>query len=346
MHGGDVYRNQVHMDFSVNVNPLGFPRSVKKAMEQGILEAQCYPDAMCEKLRAGLSLKFGIPSDQILCGNGASELIMAICRWKMPRTAILLGPAFLGYQRALDAVGCAKEYFLLRKEEGFAFTKERAEFLCKELEEKKPDLLFVTTPSNPTGRLVPKEILIMLARQCERTRTNLVLDECFMELTEKPKDSSMASEPLDFSSLLILRAFTKSFSVPGIRLGYLLCGDKAVAEGIAAQLPEWNVSVVAEKVGIAALSEEAWLMKAREVIMREREFLTTGLGNLGAKVFPSDANFLLFSWKDDALYEKLLEKGILIRDCRDFEGLSTGYYRVAIRTHEGNEALLRVMREL
>jgi histidinol-phosphate/aromatic aminotransferase/cobyric acid decarboxylase-like protein len=186
----------------------------------------------------------------------------------------------------------------------------------------------------------------MLARQCERTRTNLVLDECFRELTEKPKDSSMASELLDFSSLLILRAFTKSFSVPGIRLGYLLCGDKAVAEGIAAQLPEWNVSVVAEKVGIAALSEEAWLMKAREVIMREREFLTTGLGNLGAKVFPSDANFLLFSWKDDALYEKLLEKGILIRDCRDFEGLSTGYYRVAVRTHEENEALLRVMREL
>ena len=346
MHGGDVYRNQVHMDFSVNVNPLGIPESVKEAMERGIMEAQRYPDACCEELRLGLSAKFGIPTDQILCGNGASELIMAICRWKMPKTAILLGPAFSGYQRALDAVGCAKEFFMLRKEDGFAFTKERAELLCKELEEKQPDLLFVMSPANPTGRIVPKEILITLARQCERTRTNLVLDECFMELTEKPEDASMADELSEVSSLLILRAFTKSFSVPGIRLGYLLCSDKGMADGIAAQLPEWNVSVVAQKVGLAALEEEAWLLRAREVISRERAFLVTGLESLGAKVFPSDANFLLFSWNDETLYDKLLKRGILIRDCRDFEGLGAGYYRVAVRTHEENEALLRVMREL
>ena len=346
MHGGDVYRNQVHMDFSVNVNPLGIPRSVKDAMEQGILEAQRYPDALCEKLRAWLADRFGIPSDQILCGNGASELIMAICRWKMPRTAILVGPAFSGYQRALDAVGTAKEFFMLRKEDGFAFTEEQSDLLCKELEEKKPDLLFMTSPANPTGRIVPKEILITIARQCERTHTILVLDECFMEMTQNPRDHSMASELSVFSSLLILRAFTKSFSIPGIRLGYLLCGNKGMANGIAAQLPEWNVSVVAQKAGIAALAEEAWLAQAREVIHRERTFLEAGLESLGVKVFPSDANFLLFSWKNDTLYEKLLEKGILIRDCRDFEGLGVGYYRVAVRTHEENEALLHVMRTL
>ncbi|MBR6477970.1 MAG: aminotransferase class I/II-fold pyridoxal phosphate-dependent enzyme, partial [Lachnospiraceae bacterium] len=148
----------------------------------------------------------------------------------------------------------------------------------------------------------------------------------------------------DLPGVLVLRAFTKSFAIPGIRLGYLLCGDEGIAKKILLQLPEWNVSLPAQMAGIAAMEQDGHLEASRIFIKSQRDFLEKGLQKLGAKVFPSDANFLMFRWEDEKLYEKLVGQGILIRQCSDFQGLGPNYYRIAVKNRMENEELLRRLR--
>ena len=145
--------------------------------------------------------------------------------------------------------------------------------------------------------------------------------------------------------MIILRAFTKTFAIPGIRLGYLICGDQEITTKIRAQLPEWNVSIPAQAAGIAALGQEGYLKASRSFIRSQRDWLSGELQKLGVRVYGSDANYLTFRWKDDTLYERLLKKGFLIRDCSDYEGLGKGYYRIAVRNRMENEALLQAMKE-
>lgn len=369
MHGGDVYRNQVELDFSVNVNPLGMPEGVRDALVRGIDAAGNYPDPFCEELREKLAAHFcgsagregaagqesaaerenaagqGLTAENVLCGNGASELLLSVCRWKNPGSALLLAPGFSGYQKALEACGCQPEFFALREEEGFGLPGKRFAALCEKVLEMKPGLLFIANPSNPAGTLLSGKLMTKLATCCKKAGTTLVIDECFMELTADPAGYSMVNGLLEHENVLILRAFTKSFAIPGIRLGYLLCPKKETAREIARQLPEWNVSVPAQLSGLAALREEEWLRRARRLIAQERCFLAGNLAGMGIRTYESAANFLLFRCGEEKLFEKLLGKGILIRDCRDYPGLGRGYYRIAVKTRKENETLLRNVQE-
>lgn len=351
MHGGDIYRNKIELDFSVNVNPLGVPDPVRQAMVKSLTEVECYPDMECAALKKALAEHFGLGEtgqeihvNDILCGNGASELITAICRWKMPKTAMVTGPGFAGYRKALEAVNCEIQVHLLQEERNFV----PGEDLMEAVEQRKPEILFLANPSNPTGVLLDRKYLQRLLTVCLQTGTVVVLDECFMELTGQAEECSMCrKETLQkFENLMILRAFTKSFAIPGIRLGYLVCKNQEFVGKIAAQLPEWNVSIPAQAAGVAAMQCIETLAESAAYIEKERLWLTAELERLGAKVFPSQANYLLFHWKSEDLYECLLQKGILIRDCSDYEGLEKGYYRIAVRTREENEILLQSLRQI
>lgn len=346
MHGGDIYRNKVHTDYSVNVNPLGIPEQVRDAMVGAVDLAQNYPDANCEELREKLAQRFGLRRENVVCGNGASELILAICRWKRPKKALLLAPGFSGYTRALRALDCRITNYYLRKKEEFLLTAERTVDICDLLRKGGYGLFFLTNPANPTGSLTDREFVRLLAQACKDAGTVMVVDECFMELTQEPKKNSMIDELCLYDNVLVLRAFTKSFAMPGIRLGYLLCGNGRDAEKIMLQLPEWNVSLPAQAAGSVALEQEEYLTASREFIKAQREYLEDGLNKLGARVFHSDANFILFQWKDEKLYEKLLCQGILIRDCSDFEGLGKGYFRIAVKNRLENEWLLKAIKAL
>lgn len=344
MHGGDIYRNKIHTDFSVNVNPIGIPEKVREAMTQAVEGVQAYPDIRCEALRGKLAEHFDVKPENVLCGNGASELLLAICRWRKPRKALLLAPCFSGYAKALQGQSREITHFYLRKDEDFALTKERATELQDKIRKVVPDLFFLTNPSNPVGRLTDLEVVLSLAKTCEETGTTMVVDECFMELTAEPERFTMTKHLKDLPGVLVLRAFTKSFAIPGIRLGYLLCGDEGIAKKILLQLPEWNVSLPAQMAGIAAMEQDGHLEASRIFIKSQRDFLEKGLQKLGAKVFPSDANFLMFRWEDEKLYEKLVGQGILIRQCSDFQGLGPNYYRIAVKNRMENEELLRRLR--
>ena len=178
----------------------------------------------------------------------------------------------------------------------------------------------------------------------------LLVDECFLALSGGDKDSLIHCIRSESLPAVVLRAFTKTFAIPGVRLGYAVC-SAPMAERIQRELPEWNLSVFAQYAGRAALETVAggtsgYLAASVEMIAREREFLSEELEKLGFRVFPSDANYILFQSRDWELHQKLLDKGILIRDCRDYHGLTAGFYRTAVRTHRENTALLRCLRNI
>ena len=213
------------------------------------------------------------------------------------------------------------------------------------LEEKRPSVIFFANPNNPSGKAVSAAWMEKLAKLCARTGTLLVIDECFSEMVSGNMEVSFEKRVSAYPNVIILKAFTKSFSIPGIRLGYCLCSETGLAGRIRAQLPEWNVSVPAQMAGAAALEKEESLADMRKVVERERKYLTKELSGIVKKVFSSDANYLLFYDGRD-WYGSLLREKILIRDCSDYEGLGKGYYRIAVRRHRDNKMLVSKMKEI
>ena len=332
MHGGDIYRNDIELDFSVNVNPLGVSENVKKAITEAVNKNENYPDIQCQTLKRKLSEHFGTEESRILVGNGASEIIMAVCHYIKPGKVLLFAPGFSGYRSALEAVGADLIYVY------------DVEKFPEEIEKLRPDIVFLTNPNNPTGQLTEKSLLEKIYSACGKAGSLMLVDECFIELTGKSREYSLSASLRDrgMDRLIILRAFTKSFAIPGVRLGYALCGDEGLAAGIGRNMAEWNVSVLAQKAGIAAMEEDKYLKDSASYIRQEREFLIGELEKLGFKVSVSSANYILFYSKKE-LYRLLLEQKILIRDCSDYVGLKQGYYRIAVRKHEENVRLIDCM---
>lgn len=337
MHGGDIYSSKVKYDFSVNMNPLGIPRKAKSAGKKALKNAAHYPDPNCLALRKKLSEKLGIKGEAICFGNGASELISAFARASKAERALLLAPSFSGYRAALESIGAKISYYHLDEKNGFSLSGSDTVNLESEILSGKYGIFIMASPNNPDGRLVPAEYMEKIAAACGKSETWLLIDECFMALSGS--NSSFLRKILNSKNAAVLRAFTKTFSLPGVRLGYMV-SEKETGEKVRKELPEWNVSLIAQETGVACLSGEKYILRAVRLIEKERRFLSEKLSSLGFKVFPSDVNFILFkSGKIFDLKERLLKKKILLRDCGDYEGLEKGFYRIAVKTHRENRKL-------
>ena len=335
-HGGDIYGG-IALDFSANVSPLGTPRSVTDAIERALPELYRYPDPYCRTLVQTISEYEGVPKNFVLCGNGASELIYAYCGAARPKRAMELAPTFSEYSLALRRTGCEVVRFALKQEENFDLRENFLPFLARE----KIDALFLCNPNNPTGRLIADDLLEEILRICREKNIALFVDECFLSLSDGGVDLTPSLS--DFPQLFILKAFTKSFGMAGLRLGYGLSADEALLRKMSAAVPPWNVSTLAQAAGVAALGDAEFLERNRAVIRAERPRLEERLRELGFWVCPSQANYILFRG-EAGLADRLRERGAAIRDCANFEGLGPGWYRAAVRLREENDALLDAMR--
>lgn len=345
IHGGDIYNNKVNMDFSVNINPLGIPHSVKEAMSDALSYADRYPDMACSGLKKAISEYFtqqgcSIQSEDVIPGNGASELFMAIAHAIKPKKAVLLAPGFFGYEHVLRAVGCDIGYFLLDEQSDFS-PAARLDALMDMLTDDT-DIFFIANPNNPTGYLADSTFMKQIIGHCKEKHIYVVADECFMGFCEK--NYSVLSPLCDYDNLIVVRAFTKLFAIPGVRLGYMLSKNETVRQKVQRNLPEWNVSVLAQMAGEACIRESEYIKETASYVSRQRRLLSDGLKKLGFKVYKSDADFILF-YSKLPLYDILLNKGILIRDCSNYVGLSQGYFRVAVKTYDENVRLLKVIGE-
>lgn len=254
-----------------------------------------------------------------------------------PEKIMIPVPSFYGYEYAAKAAEADIVYFPLKEEDGFLPKEDFLERLTEDI-----DLLFLANPNNPTGKPVSGEYLEKLLKKCREKNIYVALDECFIEFCAGIP--SMLSKVREYDNLLLIRAFTKVFAIPGVRLGYLICSNRKLLEKIREQLSEWNLSVFAQEAGIACADSLSFVKESAEYVKTERQVLTERLRKLGLRVYPGEANFILF-YSEKPLYERLLQRGILIRDCGNFRGLSKGYYRIAVKSREDNEKLWKAIGE-
>lgn len=340
-HGGDIYRQQIELDFSVNLNPLGMPENVKEAIINHVADYETYPDFRAERLCKALSEKEQVPVDNILCGNGATELIYQLVLSQKPQRALILAPAFLEYTKALQVSGCEIDYFVLKEENGFDFTVTEEQKFLAQLENHY-DMLFLASPSNPCGRILKHDLIYKICSICKEKQTIVLLDECFLEFTEK---TSFVKEISRFPLLFILKAFTKNYSMAGLRLGYGICKDADILAQMTEYAPCWNVNGVAQAAGEAALKNTGYMEKTRQYLEKERKYMKDSIIKLGFNQICGEADFLFFKGIPQ-LKERMLEKHILIRCCDDYYGIPEGYYRIAIKKHEDNVRFLECLKEI
>lgn len=336
-HGGDVYTRPYRIDFSANMNPLGMPKRVAEAACEGVRRSENYPDVHCRALRGAIAENEELRTEWVICGNGAAELIFALVGAVKPKQALLAVPGFAEYEQALRGVDCRIRFYPCREENGFALQEDYLQYLTEDT-----DMVFLCNPANPTGLLIEPGLLERIADLCHERKILLVVDECFNGLLEHAGEISLKGRLGAQPGLFLLRAFTKLYAMPGLRLGYGLCSDERLLEETRKVLQPWNVSLPAQMAGVAALEEREFVARSRAYVAGEREYLREGLEALGLKTYDSQANYLFFRGPED-LGALCAEEGILIRDCRNYRGLGPGYYRVAVRTREEDRELLRVL---
>ena len=207
------------------------------------------------------------------------------------------------------------------------------------------EALFLCNPNNPTGQTISHPLLEEILDLCQKKHMRLFVDECFLDLTDGGRDLSLKSQLKDHPELFILKAFTKSYGMAGLRLGYCLSADSELLRAMGRTVQPWNVSLPAQAAGVAALGEREFLRRTRAVIHEERAWLREQLAELGLQVFPSRANYLLVRGRPD-LCEKLLERGILARSCANYHGLGPEYLRLAVKRHEENETLIATLQNI
>ena len=345
VHGGDWagYRARFGhdaLDFSANVSPLGLPQGVADAIVAALPTADRYPDPLCRELRTALSRAEQLPEPWILCGNGAADLIYRLGWALKPRRALLPAPTFAEYAAALESVGCEVKRKTLHEADDFAVTEAFVQAVNQSI-----DLVFLCQPNNPTGQITPPELVQRLVRRCADCGAVLVVDECFLDFLQQ-RDALTAKPLLQTApNLVILKAFTKLYAMAGVRLGYALCANTALLAQMQAAGQPWGVSSLAQAAGAAALRETAYADAVRALIADQRPKLAAGLRALGLQVIEGSANYLLFR-APETLGAALQQRGVCLRSCGNYPGLSAGWYRTAVRTAPENEQLLQTMREV
>lgn len=347
IHGGDWAGFEAEygaggkpLDFSANVSPLGLPEGVRSAAAAALAEAERYPDPLCRALREAIGRAEGVCPDWILCGCGAAGLIYRAVLARRPRRALVTAPAFAEYEAALDLIGCRTSRYPLDEARDFQLDEGFLDAITPET-----DMVFLCQPNNPTGRTVPPALASAVLDRCQRAGALLVADECFVDFLDDPEAYTMKGALGARKNLLILKAFTKLYAMAGLRLGYCLCGDGALLEAMGRAGQPWAVSGPAQAAGIAALGETEYVQSVRALIARERPRLARALEELGLRVIPGEANYLLFA-SPRPLLEPLRRRGILLRDCGNYHGLGRGWYRAAVRTEEDNRRLIAALREI
>lgn len=338
-HGGDVYGDNAGLlDFSVCLNPAGAPQAVLEAAQEGVLR-QGYPDPQCRGLVRAAAQRDGVEENMVLWGNGCADLIDRFALSLRPRKTLLLAPTFGEYRRSLEGVGCQIEEYFLSQENGFLPDEILLEAIVPGM-----DLVFLCDPNNPTGRLMDEGLLYRVLERCRQVGAMLAVDQCFLELTAARPDR--LTDQLAGGSLILFRALTKNYALAGLRLGYCLCGDRALLEKMVHILQPWPVSIPAQMAGERALqSFPRWPFDQFPSIAGEREKLKATLEKLGLWVCPSESCFLLFRGPEN-LGARLRKKGILVRDCSNYSGLGPGWYRVGLRAPEENGRLIAALQTL
>ena len=354
VHGGNVHawaRERGSeltglLDYSANINPLGLAESVRKAITQSIGQVVHYPDVEATMLKAAISSHYHVDVTRITAGNGAVELLYVLAHTLRPKRVLIPAPAFSEYERAATAAGAEIEYAYLSPEDDFVMN---VDWLASHL--TGVDMVFIGNPNNPTGTLLTVSQIERLLRVAKQAGVIVVVDESFMDFISGDQDYTCRPLLKQYDNLVIIHSLTKFYAIPGLRLGFALAHPSLTAKLHAAKDP-WNVNLLAQAAGVAALADTEYQIKSRETVKREKDRLYASLKALpGLKPFAPSVNYILIDISPSGcaapqLRQALAAQNILIRDCSNYPGLSSSYARVAVKLNEQNKILLQWLEQV
>jgi len=349
-HGGNIYRlsgilripERKVIDFSASINPLGVSKKIKAGLRKDLKYLTNYPDPNCHRLRQHLSRHLGIPDDNIICGNGSTELIYLVVRGLRPQRILIPAPTFSEYERAVitsgDTGNRTIRFLPLREEANFGIDPES---FIESMQGCR--MAFLCNPNNPAAQLLPGADIIKIASAARALKCFLVVDEAFIDFIPQ---ESVVSEVSENPYLIVLRSMTKFYALSGLRLGFGIFPAE-IAERLKALKEPWTVNSLAQRAGIIALKDRVYKESTLEYIRKEKDFIEKGLTGVGIHFYPSRINFYLLKHPGaEAIVPALRNKGILVRDCSNFRGLEKGFFRIAVKSHRDNALLIKELKKL
>ena len=361
LHGG--YRHKASeetgrdvkewIDFSANINPLGMPDKMKEAIKNEIEFCTHYPDPSCTKLIKAIAKKEEVEEERIFCGNGGADVLYRYLSYKNPQKILLPVPTFVEYEFLLTNGDNKREihYYYMKQWENEDKSGWRERHLTIEEDildyiQPKFDMIILCSPNNPTGRVIQPELLEKIVYRTKQYGIDVLLDFSFIDFV-KERDYKIEQCLKEQSHVTILHSFTKMYGIAGLRLGYAILEQRMNPKMLEHYGSTWSVNHLAQVSGFTALQEEGWIEKTIAYVEQEKSFLEEELEKMGIFYIHGSANYILFQKKGDmSLDKRLMERGILIRNCQNYVGLSGDYYRIAIRTHKENEYLIEQLKEV
>ncbi len=343
-HGGNVWKlareqgiNPADIiDFSANINPLGLPSWFTSLINRELPFIVNYPDPESTSLVEAIAKDQHVEKEQVIVGNGSTEILYAIPKIFAFKKAIIPVPAYIDYKKAVMRTGIDIEIeeIFLKEDDGFY---PDISLLEKAL--TRDSIVFICHPNNPTGLLWDIDAIYTVARK--NPSSLFVIDESFGGFVANFK--SMTRYLME--NVLVLVSFTKLFAIPGLRLGYALGSKKLVSRIRDLMLP-WSVNTLAQKVGEAAIKDKDYVDRTRSYVRQERKRVYEALSRKDIfTVYPGKANFLLVRIDDrrlsaSTLSQRLINHGIAIRSCKNFTNLDDRFFRIAIKKENENDILL------
>lgn len=335
-HGANIFKYSKSgdlLDFSSNINPYGPTERVKKNIREHLDLIARYPDVSYGKLFDVLEKYLGVDKTHISLGNGAMEVIDATI--SLYENIVIFEPAFMEYE--IRARVQKKNIKKINLDSSF---KPNVHDLDFDLENT---LVIITSPHNPSGVSLSKKEFDEIYEKVSNNGGAILMDEAFHEFSSV--DYDLAKEISKYKNLFVVRAATKFFSLPGLRLGYLVSNFK---NDIDNHIPTWSVSSLVENLGEDLLLDEEFIISSKVKLAKSRDKLFSELQKIdGIHPLPSDANYILIKtdFDNEVLFQNLLKKGILVRMCDNYANLGHQYIRVAVKKDEDNEKLLKALKE-
>lgn len=343
-HGGDIAAalrlwqpdGQELVDFSSNINPLGPPPGLIEHLKEHLAGMVAYPTPQARDLRHKLSEYFNLPAEQILLGNGATELIHLLMLWRRPPRVFVPAPAFSEYERAARLSGAEVIEYPLPPGKSLDTRKIKASL-------QRGDMLVFCNPNNPTGSIYERKDLLELVDQAAELGAEVMIDESFIPLTGRPEQSLALSRQ---NNLWVIVSLTKIWGLPGLRVGFMSGPTEAISE-ISQWGDPWRVNFLAQLAGLYCLNRHDYIEESLKLIKNERKFLSRRFMEMGQfKVFEGSANYLLLKALDPTFrVEKfqidLARRGVLIRRADNFSGLNHLYLRIAVKQRADNLRLVQ-----
>lgn len=354
-HGSDLekieeaygIRKEDIISFSANVNPLGISYKLRKELPNYIDAVSSYPDREYTALRKAIGVYVHTEPQNIIVGNGSTELISLVLKRKHPGKALIIGPTYSEYEHEIHLGGGHSKYFCLKESDDFILQEEALfDALTDDI-----NFLVICNPNNPTSSLITRKTMQNILDICKEKNIFVMIDETYVEFSENSEEVTAIPLTRHYDNIIILRGISKFFAAPGLRLGYAVCGNRQLISEINSFKNPWTINSLAAIAGEIMFTDKEYIDDTIQLISTERERICKLLADCPAvKFYPPHANFILLRILKEGvtsknLFDAAIQKGLMIRDCSAFPSLDDKYIRFCFMNRKDNDALLYTLLE-